>query len=343
MPATEEAAAAPAEQEEAASGAAQPPGSQAQGPSAPAAPQAQPEEEPSAPADSQAQASGALAAAGTRAQAPRTPPKAPGAPSALPGTRAQGPRTPPQAPGAQAQAAAPPTPSSDSVDFGNVDNCTDEDADDGAAAARAAEAQLETPAPPQGDAGEEDDADVSGPPGALLIRQEGEVFSIIRVDMKAADRELLDLARLREAMVKRHSAVVKDGILPYSIAAEAVQLLKKQWRERPERKIQEDELWGQHGNHDVVSRTVQSNFRTWLHVTFGGRAWVHWFLMLGDLPSELIELANEHIRERVQTTEDREPRMGKHPHPKLSARNHAASRGEPLPAQRGVHHIRGEA
>ena len=49
-------------------------------------------------------------------------------------------------------------------------------------------------------------------------------------------------------------------------------------------------------DYDVVSRTLQSNFWTWLYVTFGGKAWVHWILMLGDLPSELIELANEHIR-----------------------------------------------
>ena len=70
---------------------------------------------------------------------------------------------------------------------------------------------------------------------------------------------------------------------------------------------------------------------------------MHWFLMLGDLPPDLSELANEHIRERVETTEHREPSKGKHPHPKLSARNHAASRGEPLPAKRGVRHIRGEA
>ena len=122
----------------------------------------------------------------------------------------------------------------------------------------------------------------------------------------------------------------------------AVQLLKKQWRERPERKVQEQELWREHGNYDVVNRTVQSNFRTWLHVTFGGRAWVHWFLMLGDLPSELIELANKHIRERVKTTEHREPSKGKHPHPKLSARNHAASRGEAAPAKSGVRRIRGK-
>ena len=93
----------------------------------------------------------------------------------------------------------------------------------------------------------------------------------------------------------------------------AVQLLKKQWRERPERKVQEQELWREHGNYDVVNRTVQSNFRTWLHVTFGGRAWVHWFLMLGDLPPDLIDQANDYIRERVEKTEHREPRKGEAP------------------------------
>ena len=70
---------------------------------------------------------------------------------------------------------------------------------------------------------------------------------------------------------------------------------------------------------------------------------MHWFLMLGDLPRELIELANEHIRRRVQTTEDREPRTEKHPNPKLSARNSAASRGEPVPEKTGVSHVRKEA
>ena len=70
---------------------------------------------------------------------------------------------------------------------------------------------------------------------------------------------------------------------------------------------------------------------------------MHWFLMLGDLPSELIELANEHIRQKVFDAEGRQPRMEKHPNPKLSSRNSAIMREEPVPEKTGVRHVRKEA
>ena len=80
---------------------------------------------------------------------------------------------------------------------------------------------------------------------------------------------------------------------------------------------------------------------TSLHVTYGGKAWVHWFLMIGFPPAELIELWSEWIRNKVRETESREPRTERHPEPKQSARSAAASRGElreALPEKTGVQH-----
>ena len=69
---------------------------------------------------------------------------------------------------------------------------------------------------------------------------------------------------------------------------------------------------------------------------------MHWFLMLGGIPPALVECGNEHIRDVVARAEQRPPREERHPAPKLSIRNLAASRGEEMPARTGVQHKRPE-
>ena len=77
-----------------------------------------------------------------------------------------------------------------------------------------------------------------------------------------------------------------------------------QWLQRPETKAKEQEIWSRQGMiHERASRTLQSNFRTLIYVTYGGKAWVHWFLMLGYVPDLLIQLFNKYIRQRVLETE----------------------------------------
>ena len=117
---------------------------------------------------------------------------------------------------------------------------------------------------------EQDVADDAGPPSALLVRQEGEMCSIVTFDMEAADQELFDLLKFREHLIEQNKDVARKhrGCLSYSIAALGMQELKRQWRERPDTRAKEHEVWCREAmDYDVVSRTLQSNFRTWLYVT----------------------------------------------------------------------------
>ena len=116
---------------------------------------------------------------------------------------------------------APPSPEC-SVDFGNG-------TEEGAPADGHSMVQQEPPAPSQGDSEEEqpvevteqEEADAAGPPSALLVRQEGEICSIVTFGTDAADQELLDLFKFRKQLVEQNKDVTRKhgGRLSYSIAA----------------------------------------------------------------------------------------------------------------------------
>ena len=116
--------------------------------------------------------------------------------------------------------------------------------------------------------------------------------------------------RLREEMCGRFG-VSSTQMLTYNQASKAVWTMRERWKMRPENERKREQLHQNYG-YTVMARTGQSNFRTWLYVTYEGQAWVHWYCMLGDLPEDLIESANDYIEKRVRQTENREPRTGRH-------------------------------
>ena len=178
------------------------------------------------------------------------------------------------------------------------------------------------------------------PPSALLVKKRGEICTVVTFDHGAADRELLGLFAFRDSLLKQHRHAVHpdNGDIPYGTATMALTQFKKLWAQRDDQKAKSAELWRRRGmDIDSHSRTVQSNFRTYAFQTFGGKAWVVWYLMLGEIPAMLIGLANSFIRQKVLESEGRDPRTGPHTEPKLSVRNAAKARGEEiLPDKQGV-------
>ena len=78
-----------------------------------------------------------------------------------------------------------------------------------------------------------------------------------------------------------------------------------------------------------IGRTISSNFRVHLYEVFGGMAWLKWFLAVGEVIQEVVELAQAYINERTQETENRPARSEPHPNPRLSEQTRQRRNGVP--------------
>ena len=180
------------------------------------------------------------------------------------------------------------------ADFGGSEEGAPEDDD--------SKSQEDSSAPSRGDAKEAQqaeeekpqgfrDANPDGPPCALLVKQEGEMCSFVTFDREGADRELLYLMNLRQELIIENREKFIDDCLSYDVATAGMRKLEERWLQRSDTQATEQEIWSRPGvTHERANRTLASNFRTWIYVTYGGKAWVHWFLMLGYVPDLLIQL-----------------------------------------------------
>ena len=88
----------------------------------------------------------------------------------------------------------------------------------------------------------------------------------------------------------------------------------------------------------ALARTMASNFRTAMFHIFGGLPWLTWYLAIGDVPEDLVQLANDYLTQQAQDLGGRKATTQPHPNPKLSARGWAMRKGETLPLRTGVQH-----
>lgn len=176
-----------------------------------------------------------------------------------------------------------------------------------------------------------------GPPACQLIEQRGELFLHVIVDWDAADAELVRLVLARQMFVRRHRVATR--VMTWDQARDVLKDFKEEWRKRPHNLADEREVWQRTWTQEAFRRTVDSNFRTYCWKTFGGRCWMLWYFVLGELPEELVVLANEHYADVIAATEARAPRETPHPEPRRSAGAPAAARGEPY-QRTGVLHER---
>ncbi len=178
----------------------------------------------------------------------------------------------------------------------------------------------------------------SGPVQSLLVVQDGEFFRHTTVDAEApaASRELAMVAGIRRDLAAR-LGLETSAIFPYPKAEEVVAEYRRRWLAEPEQLCRKRLLKDRCASPEDAARTMASNFRTHCFHIFGGKPWLLWFVAIGDVPHQLVQLANLYWSSRVRALTGREPRTCPHPQPKLSAPALAASRGE-KPVLRGVRH-----
>ena len=174
-----------------------------------------------------------------------------------------------------------------------------------------------------------------------LVRQEYELHYHIST-APAASQELDKIVALRLNALERLQLTDGDEV-PWSEVEKLFGEYRKWWLAQPEQMLRETELAKRCVSRSALTRTLASNCRTHCFETFGGVAWVKWYLALGEVSEEVVELAQEYINHRCLETEHRTtPREKPHPSPRFSKVTLQKMRGE-APKYTGVQHKRSHA
>ena len=173
-----------------------------------------------------------------------------------------------------------------------------------------------------------------GLPSHVLVQRKGDLFQYLHPDVREVEECLSVVFLLRAAKVTEVSQD-NDAILGSKERKEVVQQYFKYWLDQQDaRKL--CELRDRIGTQDGDTRTLVRNFRTFVFSRFGGLAWLHWYVAIGDVPPELVLMANLHIQRVIRDEAGREPASSAQPEPRSSERNRAIRAGEEAPPLRGV-------
>lgn len=180
--------------------------------------------------------------------------------------------------------------------------------------------------------------DVDGPPASYLAVEQGDYFVRCEIRKDTLDDELRHVYRIREDLL-RERCLPHDALLPLEGAEEVLLRYKNLWQSRDKQKAKFEELLERCSSRQAAFRTRNSNYRTHLYTTFGGRPWVLWFAAIGDLPDVVRHIAQRYWIDRVKAVSGRDASTNHHPAPILSAGRRAMIDGRPVQLTGSQHRL----
>ncbi len=179
-----------------------------------------------------------------------------------------------------------------------------------------------------------------GLPCRALVDRSGDLFVAFDTSARTASEALRHVTQLRLRALG--PAGDPDDYLSMVQQKWVAKEYQEAWLREPENAAKLDELRQRCKTEDAIKRTIASNYRVACFQRFGGQPWLYWYIAIGDIPSDLVNLVNEHIGQRIREA-GREPSSVQQPGPWLSRRSLAASQGADVPPPTGVQHTLSQA